>query len=579
MATRSALKLLATSLALGLLVGCAATQQVHEINRQGVPVVQNRFETGAYPQRSESSFRVDGGFYAARTPISSTPINEKLRLPESFFKNANMNVQTPTSLTELSARLSRLSGYQVQIDQDVLHSGSSSSSGVASVPSMSTSDPSSPPSSLPPLPSGTTFAATPVSVGNDLMLNEVIFNGNLAGLLDAVTAKLNLSWRWTGDRVEIFRYETKMFRLNALAGQTDVSANLDTTSSSLTGGGGGSSAGGSGSSSGSSGRGSSSSSGGGGNNGSSGQTTSMSSSMEIWKEVEAAVKSVMSSDGKLSMTPSSGTLTVRDTPVALRQVEAQIAEFNRIYGRQVTLNVEVYSVERAAGDTAAVDWNLVWGTAASRYDVNIGSTGGAAGSPTAFTLGVKNGPFAGSGLVASVLSTVGKTTLLTSVPVTTLNGQTVPVNISRDRAYVASYSTTVNTGTGTSGRGTTSTTITPGVVSEGFSMNVMPRILEDNNVIIRYAVDLATIEGITTFTSPDGTSSIQLPQRAVRNFLQNVKVKSGQTMVLTGFQQVTGQENGAGPGSPGAWFLGGSRQANAASRTLVIVITPYVLKD
>lgn len=298
--------------------------------------------------------------------------------------------------------------------------------------------------------------------------------------------------------------------------------------------------------------------------------------MEIWNEVEDAVKGVMSDKGKLSMTPSAGTITVRDTPAALRQVEAQISEFNRIYGRQVTMNVEVYAIEQLKTDSAAVDWNIVWGTAASRNGIQIGSQGGASGAPSSFTLGVQNGPFSGSQFVASVLSTIGKTSLLTSVPVTTLNGQTVPVNISRDRAYVASVSSTVN---GSDAGGGTTSTITPGVVSEGFSMNVMPRILEDNNVVIRYAVDLSTIEGITTFTSPDGGSSVQLPQRASRNFLQNVKVKSGQTLVLTGFQQVTGGETGQGPGSPSAWFLGGNRGASSGMRTIVIVITPYVLRD
>ena len=559
-------KAFSVALSLTLLAsGCASTREAKLIEKTVNPLIQDRFNTLANPRQTSSTFKVDNGFYAARTPIMTTPVNARVQLPESFFKNANMNIQTPTSLMEITARIARLSGYQVHVDQDVTEgSGSSSQSSPAQVATPPASDPSMPPSSLPPLPtSAPSFAATPMSVGNDLVLNEVLFNGNLTGLLDAVTAKLNLSWRWTGDRVEIYRYETKMFRLNALPGQTDVSSNLDTTSSSL-----GSEGGGGGSGGGSSG-------GGGGEGGvkaSSGSTTSMSSSMEIWKEVEDAVKGVLSDKGKMSMTPSAGLITVRDTPGVLRQVEAQISEFNRIYSRQITMNVEVYAVERNSSDDTSINWNLAW----SNAGIPVETTQNFSGSPGSFTLGVNGGPFGGSSVIFSALSTIGKTTLLTSVPVTTLNGQTVPVNVSRDRAYVASVSSTVN-GSDTGG-GTTST-ITPGVVSEGFSMNVMPRILEDNNVVIRYAVDLATIEGITTFTSPDGQAAVQLPQRAVRNFLQNVKVKSGQTMVLTGFQQTIGSQNSQGPGSPGAWFLGGSKTASAGNRTLVIVITPYVLRN
>lgn len=556
-------RIVLTGLLIALLAGCATNREVGRLERTTQPLINSRYDAAAYPRQDEGTFSVNTGFYAARKPITVSPVNPAVRLPESFYKNTSMNVQSRTSLTEIAARIARLAGYQVSIDQDVI-GGTSRAAAPAAAPAPAAaqaSDPSAPPSSLPPLPGGNaaapSFEPTMVASSNELTLNKLLFEGNLSGLLDMVTGQLNLSWRWTGDRVEIFRYETKMFRLNALAGSANVSTNLNTTSSSLS-----SSGGGSGGSS-------------GGTQGSSGSNTSVSTTMEIWNEVEKSVDAVLSADGKMSTTPSAGIITVRDTPQVLRQVEAQISEFNRIYGRQVMLNVEVYAVERTATDTAAVDWNVVWSNASSRYGFGLNTGGNAQGSSNAFTLDVNRGPFAGSGIVASVLSTVGNSTLLTSAPVTTLNGQTVPLNISRDQAYVAEYSTTLNGGTGTS---QSTTTITPGVVSEGFSMNVTPRILEDNNVLIRYAVDLSTIEGIQEFTSPDGLSAIQLPRRAVRNFLQNVNVKSGQTLVLTGFQQVTGTRDDQGPGSAKAWFLGGQKSSTLNSRTLVIVITPYVMQ-
>ncbi len=564
------MRYVATSLIIALVAGCATNKEVGRLENRASPLITDRLEASAFPNQPDSSFSVNNGFYAARKPIMVSPVNPSIRLPESFYKNTSMNVQSATSLTELAARISRLSGYQVSIDQDVLNGGTTRGSSATrpqrapTAPAAST-DPSAPPSALPPLPGGAavappSFEPTFASGSDDLLLNKVVFEGNLSGLLDTVTGRLNLSWRWTGDRVEIFRYETKIFRLNALAGSSNVSTNLNTTSSSLSSQGGG--------------RGGSSGSG--GTQGSSGSNTSVSSTMEIWGEVEKSVESILSEKGVLSSTPSAGTMTVRDTPQVLRQVEAQISEFNRIYSRQVMLNVEVYAIERSSADSAAVDWNAVWNSASSRYGFGLNTSGKASGSANSFTLDVKNGPFAGSKLVASVLSTVGNSTLLTSAPVTTLNGQTVPLNISRDQAYVAEYSTTLNGVGGSTGQSTT--TITPGVVSEGFSMNVTPRVLDDNNVIIRYAVDLSTIEGIQEFTSPDGLSAIQLPRRAVRNFLQNVNVKSGETLVLTGFQQITGTRDDEGPGSTKAWFMGGKKASQLRSRTLVIVITPYVMQ-
>lgn len=569
----------AVAVALVSLSGCATSKQVRQVDRDASPVVQSRYST-ATTVLQDDAFRVDNGFYASTRPIISAQINPSKQLPAAFRKDASMNIQSARTLTDLASLIASKSGHQIAIDQDVLDvKGSSGSGGVTSVAQQVSLQSMAPPvvvqpgagmselapTALPPLPGG----AVPVSVGapvplpalasNDLMISDIIYKGDLGGLLDMVTSKLGLSWRWTGQRVEIFRYETKMFRLNALAGTTDTSSNLNTTSSSLSGGGGGMSGGGSS---------------GGGNQGSSGSNTSTSTQMDIWPDVEKAIQNVLSSNGKVSMTPSAGVITVRDTPQNLSQVETMIGELNKIYGKQVRINVEVYALERNASDSAAVDWNIVWSSAGSRMGFNVGTGGSAAGSANAFSLTSRSGPFSGSGVVASVLSSLGKTTLLTSAPFQTLNGQTVPVNTSSDQAYVAQYSTTLGGGT----TGGSTTTITPGVVSEGFSMNVTPRILEDGNVMIRYAIDLSTIDGIQEFVSPDKQSAIQLPRRSVKNFLQNVKVKSGETLVLTGFQQVTSATDSSGPGSFNAWALGGSKKASLKTRTLVVVITPYILK-
>lgn len=58
--------------------------------------------------------------------------------------------------------------------------------------------------------------------------------------------------------------------------------------------------------------------------------------------------------------------------------------------------------------------------------------------------------------------------------------------------------------------------------------------------------------------------------------MQHVSIPSGDSLVLTGFQQAQGSRGGEGPFSPGAWFLGGNKRADIGSRTIVVVITPYI---
>ena len=62
-------------------------------------------------------------------------------------------------------------------------------------------------------------------------------------------------------------------------------------------------------------------------------------------------------------------------------------------------------------------------------------------------------------------------------------------------------------------------------MSDGISMNFTPRILDNNEVIVRYALDLSTTEAITTFTAPDNSAAIQLPRRAVRTFLNSARIE------------------------------------------------------
>ena len=549
-----------------VLTGCATSKTARDLQNSGNAVALDRYESIRTPRMENRSFVVDDGFHAARRPISVVPVNPSVVLPPSFAAAANMNVQSPIAITEIGSRITKMTGVPVTVDQDVLASsgGSSASTSTAPVaPPLALpgagplpSDPSAPPMGLPPLPTSVELSSAP----SDTVLQDLVYRGNLSGLLDEVTGRLNLSWRWTGNRIEIFRYETKMFRLNSLAGRMSSNSNLNMQSSTSQGGSGGGGGGGS--------------SGNSGNTGSSGSNISVSNEMEVWQEVEDNLKEMLSQGGKLTVAPSAGTITVRDTPSVLRQIESQVGEFNRIYSKQVTLHVEIYAIERSRTESYGLNWDAVWAHASRSLGFSF-SSAGASGAGPAFTIGLdedSSSPLAGSSIVAQALSTIGNTSLVTSGTVISRNGETVPLNVSREVAYLQSSSTNFNG----SDNGLATTTLTPGVATEGFSMNFTPRILDNNQVLVRYSIDLATIEEITTFTAPGGGNAIQLPRRAVRNFLQNVSIPSGQSLVLTGFQQAQGSRSGEGPFSPNAWFLGGNKNSRAGSQTIVIVVTPYI---
>lgn len=484
-------------------------------------------------------FSVTDDFYTDKNPILESETNKKVDLPKLFKSKVNINIQNPTILSEITAKITRMTGVGIKIQQSLIDGTEGEygdligNKGVGDKPETTSS---------------TSSTNTNQSVEKEkYLINDIVYNGNLKGLLDNISNRLNLSWKWDGQVIQIYRYETKMFRLTALDGISTMEASLDTTSSS-----------------------------GGGDKGvsanntkaSSGQKTKFSNVTAIWADVGSSLQSTLSPNGKISMTPSAGTITVTDTPEVLSRIERQVVEFNRIYSKQVMLDISVYQVKMQNTDNYGVDWSAALEFAASRYGLNIASNGQNTGNGgNSWTITGSDGHLKNGKFMFEALSKIGKTSLLTNNTAISLNGQTVPVNVSREKAYVESAETTVDDGVITS-------SITPGMVTEGFSMNFTPRVTDENNVIMRYTIDLSTIESIESFSSGDTT--VQLPQRSVRNFMQNVSIKSGQTLVLAGFQQVEGETAKSGTGSPSFWGFGGGKSAANNTNTIVIVVTPYI---
>lgn len=539
-------KNISVALVLGtmLLSGCSATRQAADDYKTTGDIAGKYANAGSNVAPADL-FSKSSDFYVDKKPITTIGFDDSAqKLPAMFQQKASMNIQSATPLSEIAARITRISGKIVNIQQDVLdgtageigqmigNKGGATAGGSAGGGSSSSSSGEKDP----------------------LIVSDVVFDGNLAGLLDVVTGKLNLAWRWDGQQIQIYRYETKMFRLNALAGVAQMTASLNTASSTNgSGGGDGTTASAN-------------------QTGTSGQNTQIDAVTSIWEDVGAALQASLSPKGTMSMVPSAGTITVKDTANVLRTIESQVSEYNKIYSKQVLLNVQVYQVERSADDDYGVDWSAAWKWANGKYGISVSTSGNTGtGSGTTFKLSGSGGALESATAAVQALSTLGKTSLVTSGSVISLNGQTVPLNVSREVAYLQSSSTTVSGDSGVS-----SSTLTPGLVTEGFAMNFTPRVTDGNNIIMRYTVDLSSIEKITDFSTPDGSSTIQLPQRLVRNFMQNVSVKSGETLVLTGFQQVGGNDTSSGIGSSWAWFLGGAKKANATNRTIVIIVTPFV---
>ena len=124
-------------------------------------------------------------------------------------------------------------------------------------------------------------------------------------------------------------------------------------------------------------------------------------------------------------------------------------------------------------------------------------------------------------------------------------------------------------------------TLTPGTVTYGFQMYLLPKIQEDKVYLQISSVlsDLTSLQAVTQTgqVDPDGSSkasAIQVPNLAQKNFNQRSVLRNGQTLVLAGFKNLN--DSNKNTSVAGLTALGGLA-AQGVNEELVVLITPIIL--
>ena len=456
-------------------------------------------------------------------------------LPKIFYENAVFD-KTVASLAELAERIGVRTGLPVKVTPDALEvaanmRGMPAASGAA-VP-------------LPPPP--------PSARGAGVRIYYT--NGNLRGLLDTAAARFGVSWKYADGAILFFHTESRTFQINTLPGDSTFNASVTSgaTSSPSTGtGGAGAGAGGSG---------------GGTTTGvtaNNSQNTAVASKLSVYGSIESVLKAMLSSYGKVVISPATGSITVVDTPDTLDRVAAYIENENKTLERQVVINVTVLSVSLTDSENYGINWNLVYTTLRQKYGVTsmpFGLDG------TRFSAGVLgDSRFAGSTAIIDALSKQGKVRRQTTASVITLNNQVVPLQVAKQTSYLQQSQTTVVPQVGTT------TTLIPGTVTSGFNMSILPHVLANGTVLLQFSTDISALNNIREVQS--GTSKIETPEIDTRNFLQRVAMKSNETLIISGFEQTDDNLDRQGVGSARNVALGGGVKAASAKESIVILITP-----
>jgi len=348
--------------------------------------------------------------------------------------------------------------------------------------------------------------ASPQAVGA-----SISYTGLLQGLLDTLASRFNMGWEYNPSTglVTFSKFRTQIFTLHAPPGKvgfegtiTNKSQTSQSTSSSAA---------------------SSSDLG-----GETAQSSFNQFEIDVWAEVGSAISSMLSDGGKAVVTPASGTITVTDTPQVLERVASHVTTLNSKMSRQVSLSVKVWALQLTEDTSAGFSLDEVLAGSA----LSLSATGAAPyrtlESSGAVTAKILSGNMKGSTGVLQALQEHGRTTLVTSGSGISMNNMPLPVQVITRESYAASVSTTTDEFSQT-------TELTPGEIATGFSMVVIPHILDRREVILQYNVTFSSLDELEEFSSGDVT--IQQPKVSTRSFSQRVGMRVSQTLVLGGFEQ------------------------------------------
>lgn len=398
---------------------------------------------------------------------------------------------------------------------------------------------------------------------------SVAYRGNLFNGLKKVAANNNIAFSMSGGvshpTFNWSQYETRTFQIAFLPGNTsfDVgdysqggsSASSDTSDSGQTALGKGKNSG----------------------------ASLSGSSLSVWKDITNTVQGMLTTQGKLSVGQASSSITVTDTPFAMKKIAKFIKHYNGILSNRVSIKVRILEVQLDNNHASGVDWNAVLNTLGSTVNFTGGFGTGVVGNfskaiASGIGIDVGHGRWAGSSMLIKALDQQGKTTVVNEPTVVSLNNQPNTISIGQNQAYVKKTDVTMDAETHTM-----TTAYTPGNIKTGLDLTVIPHI-QDNKIYLSLNVILSTLQGIKTIGGDDSAggkgkmknlSQIQLPQTEDRVFNQRIMAHNNNVIVLSGFKvkQNSTQDNK----NFGVSALGGN-YGLSSNIELVVLIQPTIIK-
>lgn len=517
--SRSSLLALTAMVVLPLLTACGDSVAINNKLEETDRKVTSALDTFKKGEAKDTSLTVSERPWFGQQAIN---ISSGQPLPTQYTAadSITLTFDQPLSLRQTANLIQSVTGIRVMVNE-----------------ATASSDPSAGPSNT----SGKD-GFMPIN-GREVRGGKIIWQGALDDLLNQMSDTFDAGWSYNGATITLNQEITKTFMLHSLATVVSETSKVESGS---------------------------------GGSGSSGGTSlpsvesSGTTELNVWKEVQTVVASIVQGQGRATFSPSTGTITVSGSPNTIQRVEDYLRLQNGLRLRRIAISVKVLELTLSQGVNTSVSTTQLLERIIDNSELDI--TAGSAGLSAGFVAGGTTSD-ADIQTTLSADKTVERLSVVHSGAVVTLSDQPAPLQVGRQISYLARRSSTSGTDS-TSG----TETLEPGTIDTGLIMNVLPRVIEDDRVMLRLNVALTNLADLKTFPETVTTEQIQLPEVDSTGFQQNTVLRTGETLVLAGFER---NENSTSDlGTPGfSFLLGGSRERLQRRNVTVMLITANILPE
>lgn len=374
-----------------------------------------------------------------------------------------------------------------------------------------------------------------------------VWSGPLPSIMAQIEDVFDANWSYDGNMITVSDELTRTFMLHALADDTDFSGSIRNSAS----------------------------------QGGAVPEVSVASetTLEIWDDIQGTVESIIQGAGRATFSPTTGTITLTGKPSAVKKAEIYLRQQNKMRLRRVAVGIKVLTVETTDTNSISFDLSTLLQRALNGRPFQFTSTGNGLTAGILRTLPTVDAVtgFPGAGVtpdtdeVAGLIEAseeVNRVSLSNSGAVVTLSDIPAPLQIGRTIAFLERITAT----SGDAGN----ISLEPGEINVGLTMNVLPRVIQRDKVLLKLAVGITDAQ--TPFQEINvGELRIQLPEIATTGFLQNAVLSKGEMLVLAGFERNQASLNDSG--TPGGLFTGGTRAVGRSREVTVLLITADVLPE